>query len=91
VIDTNPMAAVILLSPPTLTTVALARAAVAEAATDTADLATLLDALGLGPDAGPRIRLADLAWRPDRHIRRAPGVIPLPPVRAHRRTLRGAA
>lgn len=50
---------------------ALARATVADRAHDATECLDLLGALGLGPDAGRRIRLRDLPWRPDHNIKRA--------------------
>lgn len=60
------------ISPPDRVERALARVAVAERAHDAAECLDLLGALGLGPDAGPRVRLRDLPWRPDHHLKRSP-------------------
>lgn len=68
------------LDPCTTAEVALARATIADRALALAEsraevhalAADVLDALGLTlAEAGPRLRLADLEWRPDRHLKRA--------------------
>ena len=65
------------LAPTPVWELALGRATVALHAEGTvADLRELLDMLGLGSDAGPRVRLADLEHRPDRNLRREPGAPP---------------
>ncbi|GAA1470114.1 hypothetical protein NE857_31435 [Nocardiopsis exhalans] len=52
----------------------LARATTAlYAPDDRADRRSLLEALGLDEEAGPRVRLATLTHRPDRELKRAPG------------------
>ncbi|WP_160051451.1 hypothetical protein [Nocardiopsis sp. FR26] len=56
--------------PPPPWELALARATVADRADGADDARMLLDALGLDREAGPRIRLADLGWRPDLDLRR---------------------
>lgn len=59
--------------PPESWEIHLARATVALYSPDDAeDRRALLEALGLAEDAAPRIRLADLDYRPDRDLKRAP-------------------
>lgn len=59
------------VDPPRPWEVTLARATVALAVPDSAtDRRELLEMFGLAEDAGPRVRLASLDWRPDLDLRR---------------------
>ena len=60
------------IAPPTRTEITLARATVADRAHDPDDCRHLLALLGLGAEAGPRVRLSSLPWRPDRNLSRDP-------------------
>lgn len=62
------------LNLPSPAELALCRVTVADRARDADDAALLLDLLGLGLDAGPRVRLAALTpeERVDLHVRRDP-------------------
>lgn len=62
---------------PTPVEVALCRATVADRATGPGECADLIGMLGLTiAEAGPRIRLAALDWRPDLNLRRRDGAPP---------------